>query len=65
MKIYIAVLILFLAAFAGLAAGLFFKRKGPRGGCSTDPRHDKNCFCKSTRDSGENCNEQHRTRARP
>jgi hypothetical protein len=48
MKIYIAVLILFLAAFAGLAAGLFFKRKGPRGGCSTDPHHAKNCHCKST-----------------
>jgi hypothetical protein len=54
MKIYIAVLIIFLAAFTGLATGLFFKRKGPRGGCSTEPRRDNNCHCKSTRDSGKN-----------
>ena len=32
MKVYVAVLILFLLAFAGLAAGLILKRKGLRGG---------------------------------
>ena len=32
MKIYLAVLVLFLIAFAGLAAGLILKRKGLRGG---------------------------------
>jgi hypothetical protein len=54
MKIYIAVLILFLAEFTGLAVGLFFKRKGPRGGCSTDSRHDEKCHCQSTGDSRKN-----------
>ena len=32
MKIYLVVLVLFLIAFAGLAAGLILKRKGLRGG---------------------------------
>jgi hypothetical protein len=32
MKAYFAVLILFLLAFAGLAAGLLLKRRGLRGG---------------------------------
>ena len=32
MKVYFAVLVLFLVAFAGLAAGLILKRKGLRGG---------------------------------
>jgi hypothetical protein len=32
MKSYLAVLVLFLIAFAGLAAGLILKRKGLRGG---------------------------------
>ena len=32
MKVYVAVLVLFLLAFAGLAAGLILKRKGLRGG---------------------------------
>jgi len=32
MKSYFAVLLLFLLAFAGLAAGLLLRRKGLRGG---------------------------------
>jgi hypothetical protein len=32
MKVYVAVLVLFLLAFAGLAVGLILKRKGLRGG---------------------------------
>jgi hypothetical protein len=32
MKAYFAALVLFLLAFAGLAAGLIVKRKGLRGG---------------------------------
>jgi hypothetical protein len=32
MKVYLAVLVFFLLAFAGLATGLMLKRKGLRGG---------------------------------
>lgn len=32
MKTYVAVLVLFLLAFAGLAAGLIIRRRGLRGG---------------------------------
>lgn len=32
MNVYFAVFVLFLLAFAGLAAGLIVKRKGLRGG---------------------------------
>ena len=32
MKVYLAVLAFFLLAFAGLATGLIFKRRGLRGG---------------------------------
>jgi len=54
MKIYIAVLVFFLAAFACLASGLLLKRKGLRGGCSSHSRSDKDCHCQSTTDSIKN-----------
>ena len=54
MKIYIAVLVFFLAAFACLASGLLLKRKGLRGGCSPHSRSDKDCHCQSTTDSIKN-----------
>ncbi len=47
MKIFFAVLGFFLLAFAGLAAGLIFKRKGLRGGCSPTPSTGRDCRCKS------------------
>lgn len=50
-KLYLAVLICFLAAFAGLAAGLLLRRKGPHGGCSLHPKGGKDCQCDSTGDS--------------
>ena len=47
MKVYFAVLIIFLIAFAGLATGLILKRKGLRGGCRPAPGADSDCQCKS------------------
>ncbi len=47
MKIYLAVLVLFLIAFAGLAAGLLLKRKGLRGSCRPATGTDRDCQCKS------------------
>jgi hypothetical protein len=32
MKVYLAALVIFLVAFAGLATGLLIRRKGLRGG---------------------------------
>jgi hypothetical protein len=52
MKIYLAVLVLFLIAFAGLAAGLILKRKGLRGGCRPATGTDRDCQCKSVTDPG-------------
>jgi len=45
MQVYFAVLILFLLAFAGLAAGLLLKRRGLHGGCGhgRDPAQDCQC----------------------
>lgn len=47
MKIYLAVLVIFLIAFAGLAAGLLLKRQGLRGGCQSAPGSKNDCECKS------------------
>jgi len=50
MKFFFISLILFLLAFAGLAAGLLLKRKGLRGGCRPASGSDKECHCKSIKD---------------
>ena len=47
MKVYFAAFVIFLIAFAGLAAGLILKRKGLRGGCRPAPVADSDCQCKS------------------
>ena len=47
MKTYLAVLILFLVAFTGLAAGLIIKGKRLRGGCGAEAKSDGDCQCKS------------------
>jgi hypothetical protein len=46
-KVYFAALVIFLLAFAGLAAGLILKRKGLRGGCRPTPGAESDCQCKS------------------
>ena len=53
MKTLLAALVLFLLAFAGLAAGLLLKRKGLRGGCTPPPGAEHSCHCK-----GENNKER-------
>jgi len=52
MTLYLAALLLFLAAFAGLAAGLLLKRRGLRGGCSPGPDSGRDCHCQSAAGSG-------------
>jgi hypothetical protein len=52
MKLYLAAVVLFLAAFAGLAAGLLLRRKGLRGGCSPATGSGRDCQCRSVADSG-------------
>jgi hypothetical protein len=52
MKTYLAALILFLLAFAGLAAGLLLKRKGLRGGCTPPAGSSDGCECKKATGSG-------------
>lgn len=52
MKIYFVVLIFFIFAFAGLAAGLLLKRKGLRGGCGSATETGSKCQCKTN--AGEN-----------
>jgi hypothetical protein len=47
MKSYLVVLVLFLVAFAGLAAGLLLRRKGLRGGCHPSSGDAHDCQCKS------------------
>ncbi|PLX89529.1 MAG: hypothetical protein C0618_01095 [Desulfuromonas sp.] len=48
MKVFVITLILFILAFAGLAAGLLLKRQGIKGGCSPAP--GSKCQCKSEGD---------------
>ncbi|MEN8686323.1 MAG: hypothetical protein AB1Z51_02475 [Desulfuromonadales bacterium] len=45
MQVYFVVLIFFLLAFSGLAAGLLLKRKGLRGGCGHGQKADQDCQC--------------------
>jgi hypothetical protein len=45
MQVYFVVLILFLLAFSGLAAGLLLKRRGLRGGCGSAPGAKEDCQC--------------------
>ena len=45
MMIFLAVLILFLLAFTGLAIGLLLKRKGLRGSCCPGPDAGHDCQC--------------------
>ena len=45
MQAYFAVLILFLLAFSGLAAGLLLKRRGLRGGCGHGQDAAQDCQC--------------------
>lgn len=52
MKLYFAVLLLFLAAFAGLAAGLLLKRKGLRGGCGSAAASSRDCQCATAQPPG-------------
>jgi hypothetical protein len=52
MRVYFAVLILFLLAFSGLAAGLLLKRKGLRGGCSSGPGAKDDCQCHAKQSRG-------------
>jgi len=47
MKVFLAALVFFLIAFAGLATGLLLKRKGLRGGCSPATGSGRDCQCKS------------------
>ena len=47
MQVYFAVLILFLLAFSGLAAGLLLKRKGLRGGCGHGQDAARDCQCRA------------------
>lgn len=49
MQVYFAVLILFLLAFSGLAAGLLLKRRGLRGGCGSGAKDDCQCHPKQSR----------------
>ena len=56
MKVYFAVLVFFLLAFAGLATGLILKRKGLRGGCSPASDTSRDCECKKA--TGSNVQEK-------
>ncbi|WP_029914640.1 hypothetical protein [Pelobacter seleniigenes] len=54
---YIAALIIFLLAFAGLAAGLLMRRKGLRGGCHSS---GEACHCDtSAKDHECRCESDH------
>ena len=48
----VAVLVLFLLAFAGLAIGLIIRRKGLRSGCGHAPEKDDDCRCEAELDAG-------------
>lgn len=51
MKLFVAALILFLLAFAGLAVGLIIRKRGLRGGCGHAPGRDQNCRCEAELDA--------------
>jgi hypothetical protein len=50
MKLFLLVLILFLLAFAGLAAGLILRRRGLRGACGSAKTSTHDCRCESELD---------------
>ncbi|WP_432823799.1 hypothetical protein [Trichloromonas sp.] len=52
MKSYLATLVLFLLAFAGLATGLILRRKGLRGGCGSSAATDCTCRGKTAATKG-------------
>lgn len=51
MKIFLAALILFLLAFAGLAIGLIVRRRGLRSGCGHTPSAEHDCRCEAELDA--------------
>jgi hypothetical protein len=51
MKLLALVLLFFLLAFAGLAAGLILRRRGLRGACGTAQSTKNDCRCESELDS--------------
>ena len=51
MKLIVAVLVLFLLAFAGLAIGLIVRRRGLRSGCGHAPDKEDDCRCEAELDS--------------
>ena len=61
MKLFAIVLLLFLLAFAGLAVGLIFRRRGLRGGCGHAPNQQHDCHCEAELDKGLHgqCDEKH------
>jgi len=59
MKVFLIVLILFLTAFAGLAAGLILKRKGLRGGCGSGSAQKNDCQCRSNARQRHNYRNNH------
>jgi len=63
MKVFLAALVLFLIAFAGLATGLLCKRRGLRGGCGSAPAGGgRDCQCKSAGAPGSRAEEQRSSR---
>ena len=51
MKLVVAVLVLFLLAFAGLAIGLIVRRRGLRSGCGHARSNEDDCRCESELDA--------------
>jgi len=63
MKVFLAALVLFLIAFAGLAAGLLCKRRGLRGGCGSASAGDgRDCQCKAAGAPGRRAQDQRPSR---
>lgn len=50
MKLLLAVLVLFLFAFVGLAAGLLLKRRGLRSACGHGKNSQHDCKCEAELD---------------
>lgn len=52
MKLLLAVVILFLLAFTGLAAGVLMKRRGLRSACGHKKNTQHDCKCEAELDRG-------------
>lgn len=52
MKLFLMVLILFLFAFLGLAAGLLLRRRGLRSACGHGKNSQHDCKCEAELDRG-------------